>query len=225
MAHEASRYESLIAGASWLALIIGGLFLAPYVVGYGIAFGGYVPYGVVCNTKDNLFSGRIDPDDYAAFLMNRGCDYRAELRRILADEAIFRNVDANRIMSIIEQGAASDSTAQELIVADVAKGVSRTFKAPETGNSCGTAEASAYCGSSRFWSDDVISNIFAKVSAAYLAYFLPRMSDAIFDGVDVLIKFSRLGTVFGAGLFVAYALGIGIVSGVAIRMVGSIIKS
>ena len=46
MAKEVSRSESLIAGAGWLALIIGGLIAAPYVVGYGIAFGGYVPYGV-----------------------------------------------------------------------------------------------------------------------------------------------------------------------------------
>ena len=29
-----SRSESLIAGAGWLALIIGGLIAAPYVVGY-----------------------------------------------------------------------------------------------------------------------------------------------------------------------------------------------
>ena len=224
MAHEASRYEALIAGATWLALIVGGLFFAPYVAGYGIAFGGYVPFGVVCNTKDDLFSGRIDPRDYAAFLMNRGCDYRAEVRRILAGDASFKGFDANRVISIIEQGAAPDNTAQEILMADVVKGVSRTFKAPETGDSCGRGEASAYCASNRFWGDDIISSFFAKVSAAYLMYFLPRMSDAIFEGVDVLIKFSRLGTVFGAGMFVAYALGIGIVSGAAIRMVGSIMK-
>ncbi|MGJ0454344.1 MAG: hypothetical protein ACR65T_14115 [Methylocystis sp.] len=223
MAKEVSRSESLIAGAGWLALIIGGLIAAPYVVGYGIAFGGYVPYGVVCNTKDDLFSGRIDPRDYATFLMNRGCDYNAEITRILVDPT-FEDVDAHRVIGIIKGGATPDNSAHEILVADVVKGVSRTFKAPETEDSCGRGEASAYCASNRFWGDDIISSFFAKVSAAYLTYFLPRMSDAIFDGANLLINFSRLGTVFGAGLFVGYALVIGIVSGFAIRMVGSIMK-
>jgi hypothetical protein len=223
MAKEVSRSESLIAGAGWLALIIGGLIAAPYLVGYGIAFGGYVPYGVVCNTKDDLFSGRIDPRDYATFLMNRGCDYNAEITRILVDPT-FKDVDAHRVIGIIKSGATPDNSAHEILVADVVKGVSRTFKAPETEDSCGRGEASAYCASNRFWGDDIISSFFAKVSAAYLTYFLPRMSDAIFDGANLLINFSRLGTVFGAGLFVGYALVIGIVSGFAIRMMGSIMK-
>jgi hypothetical protein len=223
MAKEVSRSESLIAGAGWLALIIGGLIAAPYLVGYGIAFGGYVPYGVVCNTKDDLFSGRIDPRDYATFLMNRGCDYNAEITRILVDPT-FKDVDAHRVISIIKSGAAPDNSAHEILVADVVKGVSRTFKAPQTEDSCGRGEASAYCASNRFWGDDIISSFFAKVSAAYLTHFLPRMSDAIFDGANLLINFSRLGTVFGAALFVGYALVIGIVSGFAIRMIGSIMK-
>ncbi|MBG0798888.1 hypothetical protein IYX23_14565 [Methylocystis sp. L43] len=223
MAKEVSRSESLIAGAGWLALIIGGLIAAPYVVGYGIAFGGYVPYGVVCNTKDDLFSGRIDPRNYATFLMNRGCDYNAEIMRILVDPT-FKDVDAHRVIGIIKSGATPDNSAHEILVADVVKGVSRTFKAPETEDSCGRGEASAYCASNRFWGDDIISSFFANVSASYLTYFLPRMSDAIFDGANLLINFSRLGTVFGAGLFVGYALVIGIVSGFAIRMVGSIMK-
>jgi hypothetical protein len=223
MAKEVSRSESLIAGAGWLALIIGGLIAAPYLVGYGIAFGGYVPYGVVCNTKDDLFSGRIDPRDYATFLMNRGCDYNAEITRILVDPT-FKDVDAHRVIGIIKSGATPDNSAHEILVADVVKGVSRTFKAPETEDSCGRGEASAYCASNRFWGDDIIPSFFAKVSAAYLTYFLPRMSDAIFDGANLLINFSRLGTVFGAGLFVGYALVIGIVSGFAIRMMGSIMK-
>lgn len=225
MAHEGFRYESLIAGAVWLALIFGALFAAPYVVGYGIAFGGYVPYGVVCNTKDDLFSGRIDPDNYATFLMNRGCDYHAEIRRILASDPEFRNVDANKVVGIIRNGAASDHAAQEILVAEVAKGVSRTFRAPETEGSCGTGRGAEYCALSRFWGDDIISRFFESVSGLYLAYFLPRMSESIFDGVELLIRFSRLGTAFGAVLFIAYALVIGVVSGAAIRTVGSIMKS
>jgi hypothetical protein len=223
MAKEVSRSESLIAGAGWLALIIGGLIAAPYVVGYGIAFGGYVPYGVVCNTKDDLFSGRIDPRNYVTFLMNRGCDYNAEIMRILVDPT-FKDVDAHRVIGIIKGGAAPDNSAHEILVADVVKGVSRSFRTPETADSCGRGDGSGYCATSDFWGDDIISSFFANVSASYLTYFLPRMSDAIFDGANLLINFSRLGTVFGAGLFVGYALVIGIASGFAIRMVGSIMK-
>lgn len=225
MAHEASRYESLIAGAGWLALIVGALFAAPYVVGYGIAFGGFVPYGVVCNTKDDLFSGRIDPDNYATFLMNRGCDYQAEIRRILASDPEFKNVDADTVIRIIRNGAASDHAAQEIFVAHVAKGVSRAFRAPATEGSCGTGRGAEYCAPSRFWGDDIVSRFFESVSGLYLAYFLPRMSESIFDGVELLIRFSRLGTAFGAVLFIAYALVIGLVSAAAIRTVGSIMKS
>lgn len=225
MAHEASRHESLIAGAGWLALIVGALFAAPYVVGYGIAFGGFVPYGVVCNTKDDLFSGRIDPDNYATFLMNRGCDYQTEIRRILANDPEFKNVDANRVIGIIRNGASSDHAAQEILVADVAKGVSRTFRAPETEGSCGTGIGAEYCALSRFWGDDIVSRLFESLSGSYLAYFLPRMSESIFGGVELLIRVTRLGTAFGAVLFVAYALVIGLVSAAAIRMVGSIMKS
>jgi hypothetical protein len=61
MAHEGSRHESLTAGAVWMALMFGALFAAPYVVGYGIAFGGYVPYGVVCNRKMICFLGESIP--------------------------------------------------------------------------------------------------------------------------------------------------------------------
>ncbi|CCJ08685.1 hypothetical protein [Methylocystis sp. SC2] len=225
MAHEGPRYESLIAGAVWLASIVGALFAAPYVVGYGIAFGGYVPYGVVCNTKDDLFSGRIDPDNYAAFLMNRGCDYQAEIRRVLASDPYFRNVDANRVIAIIRHDVASDNSTQESSAADVARGVSRTFRFPDAEDSCGTGTGAEYCALSRFWGDDLISRFFENVSGLYLSYFLSRMSEAIFDGVELLIRLTRLGTAFGALLFVAYALVIGLVSGAAIRMVGSIMRS
>ena len=63
-------------------------------------------------------------------MKNRGCDYSAEIMRILVDPT-FRDVDAHRVISIIKSGAAHDNSAHEILVADVVKGVSRSFRTPE----------------------------------------------------------------------------------------------
>ncbi|WP_442753446.1 hypothetical protein ACNHKD_10565 [Methylocystis sp. JAN1] len=207
-------------GLAWVLLLGAGLYLAPYVVGYGIALGGYVPYGVVCNTKDDLFSGKIDLDDYATFLMNRGCKYDEEIKRLLAD---YKNVDAQYVSDLVRNPNLRGRSADEIMVTDAVKATARKFKAP-LGGGCGPASDADYCGLAGNFNDDLVSRAFRSLGDAYLGFFLPRMSDSIFEGAAALVDVSRKGPVFGAALFVAYALALLILSTLATKAVAWIAK-
>jgi hypothetical protein len=218
-------YKAYLAqGSAWAFLAGLGLFAAPYVVGYGIAFGGYVPYGVVCKTKDDLFSGKIDSNDYTTFLMNRGCKYDDEIARLLA-EPDYKRFDTQFVKELIKNPALTGRSADEIMVVDAVKATARRFKPPEWGAPCDFLRSGAdNCGLASVWGSDPVSNAASRIGDAYLSFFLPRMSDSIFEGAAALVDAIRKGPVFGGALSVIYALAILLLGTLATKAVAWIAK-
>jgi hypothetical protein len=218
-------YKAYFAqGLAWAVLLGVGMFVAPYVVGYGIAFGGYVPYGVVCKTKDDLFSGKIDSNDYTTFLMNRGCEYDKEIARLLA-EPDYKGFDTQFLMELIKNPDLKGRSADEILVADAVKATAGKFKTPEWGEPCDFMKSGAdNCGLAGVYGSDPVSNAASSIGDAYLGFFLPRMSDSIFEGAAALVDAIRKGPIFGAALSVIYALAILLLGALATKAVAWIAK-
>jgi len=187
------------------ALISGLVVGAPFILGYGVAFGGYIPYGVVCKEKDDLFSGTVKASNYIVFLMNRGCDFNDAISDILRNDLdIPKYIDLDRIIKLLNgKLPLSSATNLEILFADMARSKIRTFKWPKNKPTC--PQDDSLCGIQYPWVHDLVEDLFILIGSLYSGYFLSTFSTCVFNGASLLVAFSNLGTVFRMTLFLIYA--------------------
>ena len=201
MANAIAKPQFFVKVLLVIAMISGGLLLFPLVVGYGFAFGGYIPYGVVCKQNDDLFSGKIKAENYITFLMNRGCDFDAEVKRIFLDpKVLLPSVVPDRVLGILQKRITA-TTSDEVLAAGIVFNEIRTFRWPKEMNGCSPDD---YCPQDA-WGKDPVSKLFNFLETSYASYFAPVLSTAILNGATLLISVCDYGPIFCAALSLAYA--------------------
>jgi len=208
------------------ALVVGGFFTLPIILGFGYAFGGFIPYGVVCNKSDTLFTGEISERDYTTFLMNRGCDADKEVRRLVVEKGWPSLVDlisaklAGKSVDVNSTNVSSDTF---LMIAGSIRATTRTFRWPEIHRD--DCPVDQYCATQTFWGKDVFGRLFAWISNSYFAWFIPIFSDSIFSGAGVLISVLSYGPIFATLLFLAYSVGTIVMGILVTRLINKFIGS
>lgn len=171
----------------------------PFVIGFGYAMVSLPIYGGVCEFK-NVFSDKITPDGYRAFLLNRGCNLDEEIKRVVGDATDGRRAGDKFVE--VYHGVPHALSGDEESLMHAVRAELRLFRPLKMSTDCGTG---IYCPQSTFFGDDVISNLFASVWNKYALYAVPSFVFAVNMGADFLVGILRMGSVAQGFLFLLYA--------------------
>jgi hypothetical protein len=178
---------------TWGLVAAALIAVGPTVSGYMWALGWLPAYGAECSF-DKVFGSDIAPDGYRIFLLGRGCDIDAAIRKIVITSQENAgpsdvNVDPARIVAVYHGFERAESGDESLMMDIVQRGLREFAGSGSNKSGCAPNEL---CGIP----DPSSRGVVGDWVRPYLSFARSHFLDAINDGADYITSMLRSGPVF-----------------------------